>query len=74
MEKDNISLNSEEICIYCRQSLTKDLNNYYGKICYILRDYFIDVLKNKEMNCRKKTTRFFTCNQKFILIAIINLY
>ena len=63
-EEDNISLNNEEICIFCRQSLTKDLNNYYGKICYFVRDYFFDILNNKEMISRKKTTRFVTCNHK----------
>ena len=55
----------EEICIYCRQSLNnEDMNNYYGKICYLVRDYFIDILKNKEENLRIKTTRIVTCNHK----------
>ena len=63
-EEDNTSLNNEEICIYCRQPLTNDLNNYYGKICYFFRDYFIDILNNKEINSRKKSTRFVTCNHK----------
>jgi hypothetical protein len=37
----------EEICVYCRQSLNNDINNYFGKICYLISDYFIDILKKK---------------------------
>ena len=65
-EKDNsilaISSKTEEICIYCRQYLDNNLNNYFGKICYLFRDFFIDILKNIDEKIRKKSTRFVTCN------------
>ena len=63
-EEENISSEIEEICIYCRQPLNYDLNNYNGKICYLIRDYFIDILRNKEQKLRKKSTRIVTCNHK----------
>ena len=63
-KEDDLSAQKEEICIYCRQPLNIDLNNYYGKICYFCRDYFIDILKNKEKNKRKKSTRFVICKHK----------
>ena len=63
-EEESISSQKEEICIYCRQPLIFDLNNYYGKLCYIFRDYFIDILKNKEENLRQESTRIVTCNHK----------
>ena len=62
-EEDNI-LTQEEICIYCRQPLNNDINNYYGKICYLFRDFFIDILKHKEQKNRMKSTRIVTCNHK----------
>ena len=40
----------KEICVFCRQPLNNDLNNYYGNICYLLYDFFIDIIKNKEEN------------------------
>ena len=54
----------EEICVFCRQPINNDLSNYYGKICYLISDYFIDILKSKKRKLRKKTSRFVTCNQK----------
>ena len=62
-EEENI-LKQEDICTYCRQYLNNDINNYFGKICYILRDFLIDILKNKEQKNRIKSTRFVTCNHK----------
>ena len=61
-EEESISSEIEEICIYCRQSLNNDINNYHGKICYLFRDNFIDILKAE--NPRKKSTRIVTCNHK----------
>ena len=80
LENDNSS-NVEEICVYCRQPITNDLNNYYGRICYLVCDYFIDILKKKEEKMRKKSTRFVTCNHnihfdclnKFIIKYNINV-
>jgi hypothetical protein len=63
-EEESFSSINEEICVFCRQPLNNELNNYYGKICYLLRDFFIDISKNKEEASRKKYTRFVTCNHK----------
>ena len=65
-EEDSSSflIEVEEICIYCRQPLNNDINNYYGKICYLFRDFFIDILKHKEQKNRMKSTRIVTCNHK----------
>ena len=64
-ENDISSSKIKEICIYCRQPLNyEDLNNYYGKICFLIRDYFIDIINNKEEKLRTKTTRIVTCNHK----------
>jgi len=53
---------TEVICIYCRQAINyDDLNNFAGKICYTIRDYFRDILKKKDEKSRKKTMRFITC-------------
>ena len=57
-------VNSKEICVYCRKPLDNDLNNYYGNICYLFSDFFIDILKNKKEKFRNKTRRFVTCNHK----------
>ena len=62
-ENNNFS-ETEKLCIYCRQSFNNDLNNYFGKICYLISDYFIDILKKKDENIRTKSTRFITCNHK----------
>ena len=58
----SISSETEEICIYCRQYLDNGLNNCYGKVGFQFRDFFIDILKNKDEKLRKKTTRFVSCN------------
>ena len=64
-EDSSFLIQVEEICIYCRQLLNNnDINNYYGKICYLFRDFFIDILKNKEQKNRIKSTRIVTCNHK----------
>ena len=64
-KEDNSSPKIDEICIYCKKPLNKDdINNYYGKICFLVCDYFVDILKNEEQNLRKKTTRIVTCNHK----------
>ena len=63
-EEESLSSINEEICVFCRQPLNNELNNYYGKICYLLRDFFIDISKNKEKDSRKKNTRFVTCSHK----------
>ena len=63
-EEESLSSLKEEICVFCRQPLNNELNNYYGKICYLLRDFFIDISKNKEEASRKKSTRFVTCTHK----------
>ena len=63
-EEDNNIQQKEENCVYCRQPLINDLNNYYGKICYLISDYFIDILKNTKRELKKKSSRFVTCNQK----------
>ena len=48
--------NEQETCVYCRQSLNKDLSNseYYGKICYYFSDYITDIMKKKPEDKRKK--------------------
>ena len=61
---DTMTSENEEICVYCRQSLNNDLSDYYGKICYLFTDYFIDTLKSKEEKLRKKCRKFVTCNHK----------
>ena len=54
---------TEAECIYCRQTIKyDDINACAGKICYIFRDYFRDILKKKDQKLRKKTMRFITCN------------
>ena len=63
-EEESFSSINEEICVFCRQPLNNELNNYYGKICYLIRDFFIDISKNKEEASRKKYTRFVTCTHK----------
>ena len=64
-KEDNSASKIAEICIYCRKPLNNfDINNYYGKICFMIRDYFIDILKNKNQNIRIKTSRIVTCNHK----------
>ena len=59
-EEDKSSSEIDEICIYCKQPL----NNYYGKVCFMIQDYFIDILKNKEQKLRRKKTRIVTCKHK----------
>ena len=54
---DTMTSENEEICVYCRQSLNNDLSDYYGKICYLFTDYFIDTLKSKEEKLRKRKRR-----------------
>ena len=61
-EEENIDLQKEEICIYCRLPLNDDLNNYYGKICYFCKDYFFNNIQNKER--QQKSIRCLTCNHK----------
>ena len=61
-ESENYSKEVEEICIFCRKVLTNNINDYFGKICFLCRDFFIDILKNKKEESRKKSTRFLTCN------------
>ena len=59
---------TEAECIYCRQAIKyDDINACAGKICYIFRDYFRDILKKKEQKLRKKTMRFITCNHNIHL-------
>ena len=64
-EEENSTSQIEDICVYCRQSLNEDdLNNYYGVICFLFSDYFINILKSIKKKLRKKTNRFVTCNHK----------
>jgi hypothetical protein len=68
--ENNINPQKEKICFCCRQPLNNDLKNYYGKICYIFTDYFLDILNNnKEEKLRKKTRRFVTCNHRIHFIC-----
>ena len=66
INENNNNKEEEEICIFCRQSLNKNnLDNYFGKLCFKLSDFFIDILNNIEKNnLRKKKSRFVTCNHK----------
>ena len=65
IENDNNNFSeTEKLCVYCRQSFNNDLNYNCGKICYLISDYFIDILKKKDENLRKKSRRFITCNHK----------
>ena len=65
-EEENSSSQIEDICVYCRQQLNEDdyLNNYYGVICFLFSDYFINMLKSVKKKLRKKTNRFVTCKHK----------
>ena len=59
----SFSSETNEICIYCRQYIdNNDFNNCYGKVCFRSRDFFIDILKNKDQKLREKSSRFVTCN------------
>ena len=62
-EKEQIE---EESCVYCRQSLLKDPNEFgfYGKICYYFSDYLTDIMRKKPEKERKKMGKFVTCNHK----------
>lgn len=71
-EEESLSSINEEICVFCRQPLNNELNNYYGKICYLLRDFFIDISKNKEKDSRKKILDLLLAHIKFISIVIPN--
>ena len=63
-DEESISSQFEEICVYCRQPLNNEISNYYGDICYLIRDFFIDIIKKKEKNKRLKSSRIVTCNHK----------
>ena len=58
----SILSDTEEICIYCRQYLDNNINNFYGKVCFQSSDFFIDILKKRDEKLREKSTRFVTCN------------
>ena len=62
LEQDDnkIEKNSDKICVFCRQGLNSNLDKCYGKICYLLKDKFIDKLKN--VDSKSKSLRIFTCN------------
>ena len=69
-EDEKSSSQIEDICVYCRQSLNEgDLNNYYGVICFLFSDYFINMLKSIKKKLRKKTNRFVTCKHKIHFIC-----
>ena len=52
-----------KICIFCKKPLNNcNINNYYGIICFMICDYFIDILNNKDQDLRIKKTRFVTCD------------
>ena len=56
----------QEYCVYCRQSLNKDINDieYFGKICDYFSDYITDITKKNPENKRKRSRKFVTCNHK----------
>ena len=58
--------NEQEECIYCRQSISNDMNNnqYFGNIHYYFSDFITDILNKKPENKRKKSRKFVTCNHK----------
>ena len=59
-------IKNEEVCVYCRQFLENDSNNfeYYGKICYYFSDFLTDIFRKKPEEQRKKENKFVTCNHK----------
>ena len=58
--------NTEDVCVYCRQLLCNDTNNFefFGKICYYFSDYLTDIFRGIDENKRKKRRKFVSCNHK----------
>ena len=54
----------KEICQYCKKELDINLNNFYGIICNLTSDYFIDLLKQTPQKDRSNSRRFLTCKHK----------
>ena len=77
-EERKVEEEIKEICQYCKKELENNLNNYYGIICNLISDYFIDLLKQTPQNARSNSRRFLTCKHKihfncfFKLIERIN--
>ena len=63
-EEEQDKKNEQETCVYCRQTLNKDSNKSYGKICYYFSDYITDIMKKKPEDKRKKARKFVSCNHK----------
>ena len=65
LEDEEMKVEEEikEICQYCKKELDNNLNNFYGIICKLLSDYFIDALKRKKED-RIKSRRFLSCRHK----------
>ena len=56
---------SEELCQFCKKEIdNNNLFNYYGLICNLSTDYFIDLLRKKPKNKRIKSRRILTCKHK----------
>ena len=63
MEQENE--NNFEICVICREKLDpNNLNNFYGKICFSVNDYFNDNMRVNQTQNKQKKHRFVSCNHK----------
>ena len=55
----------KEICQYCKNEINKNnLYNYYGIICNLSTDYFIDIIRKKPRKKRMISRRILTCKHK----------
>ena len=55
----------KEICQYCKKELdNNNLYNYYGLICNLSSDFFIDLIRKTPQNQKNKSRRFLTCKHR----------
>ena len=55
IKEEDYTLNEQEYCVCCRQSIAKDSDNFinYGKICFYFSCCLTDILKKKPEEIRK---------------------
>ena len=63
--KMDIEEERKEICQYCKKEIdNNNLYNYYGMLCNLSSDYFIDIIRKKPQKEKIKSRRFLTCKHK----------
>ena len=65
----------KEICQYCKNEINKNnLYNYYGIICNLSTDYFIDIIRKKPRKKRMISRRILTCKHKIHFDCFFKFY